>query len=65
MYVVEKKLFKVVTDTLAYPFFYVEAADILEATRKATEITEFVNSDKTVGAVQSVVTPMLILEEQA
>lgn len=64
MKIKESKLFKVYTTLLVYPTFYVLAEDILEATKKAKEITDYYSNDKVVGTVSVMDIPVLSLEEQ-
>lgn len=64
MSVLEKKLFRIGTTLSVYPIFYVEAVDILEATRKAKAITDWYTNDKVVANVSAVDIPFLHLEQE-
>ena len=64
MNVKELHLFLVRNDSLSYPVFYVQAFDILEATRIAKELVTVINNDRVVGAISMVATPLLQLEDE-
>lgn len=59
----ELKLFLVRNTSLAYPMFYVEAPDILEATRIAKMIVDSLSNDRVVGSVNVIDVPILEWEE--
>lgn len=59
----EIKLFKIINNSLAYPTFYVEAVDILEATKIAKKVVDKLNNDRIVGTVSTIDIPLLRLEE--
>ena len=59
----EFHLFKVTNNSLVYPVFYVEAVDILEATRISKEIVDGLNNDRVIGIVQATDTLLLRWEE--
>lgn len=58
------RLFSVRSNTLTYPVFYVEASDILEATRKAKELVATINDEKEVESVSITNIPLLELEDE-
>lgn len=59
----ELKLFLVKNSSLIYPVFFVEATDILEATRIAKEIVDSLDSNRIVGSISTIDTPILRWEE--
>jgi len=63
MEVKETKLFRVSTTLSIYPQFFVVAYDILDATAKAKEITDYFKNNKVVGAVSVIDIPVLSLEK--
>lgn len=60
----ELKLFLVKNNSMVFPIFYVEAIDILEATKVAKEIVDNLNSDRVIGTVSAVDIPLLRLGEE-
>lgn len=50
--------------SLAFPVFYVEAIDILEATKVAKKIVDSINNGRVVGSVSTVDIPLLKWEEE-
>jgi hypothetical protein len=59
----ETKMFRIATNLSIYPVFYVIAKDILEATEKAKNITEYYGNNKIVGTVSAIDIPILSIEE--
>ena len=58
----EKKLFLVRSTLSVYPSFYVEAPDILEATRIAKSVVDYYDNGKVVAIISAVDIPLLRLE---
>lgn len=63
MNIKELKLFLVRNNSFTRPVFYVEASDILEATRIAKQIVDDLNNERVVGSVSTVDIPLFKLEE--
>lgn len=57
-------LFRVTNNSFAYPVFYVEATDILEATKIAKKMMDSLDAERIIGTVSAVDIPLLKWEEE-
>jgi hypothetical protein len=57
-------LFKVLNNSLVYPVFYVEATDILEATKIAKKVIDSLDAERVIGTVSAIDVPLLGWEEE-
>ena len=64
MKIIENKIFLVKTDLSVYPLFYVEALDILDATKKSKSIVEYFGKEKTVITISILNIPVLSKEDE-